>query len=352
MKNECWDVGIVGQGLAGTVLHAYLENAGYKTCVWDPGGVSCSSISSGILNPLTGRKYVKSWLFDDLLTEAVRFYRGLESALGTRFFYERPIFRALPDRRAENEWDYRSSLPAYSEYVGGDAEEDQIPSELRRSVPYISILKGHQLRISRMLNDYRAYLTNSNRLIPESWQHSQLIREGDTWIYKGVRCQKIIFCEGAAAIHNPWLKGLPFNLSKGEAMVIKKLEVLPAVIKRRIFSVPWENGEWWLGAANFWNYEDDLPTDEGQERIMAAFIEMYSGQRPPVMENFAAIKPTVRDRKPLLGRVDRDIYVFNGLGTKGASLAPYFARHLVSHIKSGQSLMQEVDIKGRWDEAS
>jgi glycine/D-amino acid oxidase-like deaminating enzyme len=352
MENQSWDVGLVGQGLAGTVLHAYLQRAGYRCCVWDPGSRSCSTISSGILNPLTGRKYVKSWLFDDLLSEAKTFYTRLEHKLKARFFYERPIFRALPDRRAENEWDYRSSLPNYSEYVGGDASMKNLPSDLRKSVPYISILKGHQLRISRLIAAYREYLKKSNCLFSEYWNHDLLHRERDVWRYKEMRCKKIIFCEGAAAIHNPLLSGLPFNLSKGEAVIVRKSATLSSVVKRRIFSVPWESGEWWLGAANFWNYEDDKPTDIGQARIMTAYADMYTGQRPPVVTNLAAIKPTVRDRKPLLGRVDSGAYVFNGLGTKGASLAPFFARQLVHHIKDGQSLMDEVNINGRWEDSA
>lgn len=348
MKEAIWDFGIVGQGLAGTVLHAYLERAGYKTCVWDPGGLSCSSISSGILNPLTGRKYVKSWLFDDLLAEAKSFYPGLEEELGTRFFYERPIFRALPDRRAENEWDYRSTLPDYALYAGGEANAALVPDELRRSVPYISILQGHQLRINRLLRAYRMRLEETQALFPEKWNYDAVKREGEYWNYKGVRCRKIIFCEGAAAVKNPFLKGLPFNLSKGEATVVRAPDELSAVIKRRIFSVPWEPGQWWLGAANFWNYEDGQPSDVGQQRIMSAYTEMYAGQRPPVIENYAAIKPTVRDRKPLLGKVEQGLYVFNGMGTKGASLSPFFARHLVSHLKRGEPLMSEVDVSSRF----
>jgi len=347
MKKEIWDFGIVGQGLAGTVLHAYLESAGYRTCVWDPGGVSCSAISSGILNPLTGRKYVKSWLFDDLLAEAKSFYPRMERELATRFFYERPIFRALPDRRAENEWDYRSSLPDYLPYAGGEVSKDMMPDGLRSSVPYISILQGHQLRINRLLEAYRKDLRGKHAIFTEKWNYDALKKDGEYWNYKGVLCRRIVFCEGAAALKNPFLKGLPFNLSKGEAMVVRAPAELSAVVKRRIFSVPWEKGQWWLGAANFWNYDHGQPTDLGQERIMSAYQQMYSGAVAPVIENYAAIKPTVRDRKPLLGQVEPGLFVFNGMGTKGASLTPYFARHFVSHLRTGEPLRGEVDVKSR-----
>ena len=347
MEERVWDVGIVGQGLAGTLLHAYVERKGLQGCVWDPGGSSCSAISSGILNPLTGRKYVKSWLFDELIAEAKALYPKLEADLGVRFFYERPIFRALPDRRAENEWDYRSTLPGYGRYVGTDADISELPSSLHRDVPFVSILQGHQLRINRLLEAYRKKLQRKNSLFVESFKYEHLVREGEYWIYEGKRCRRMVFCEGAAATRNPFLKGLPFNLSKGEAMVVRELTPLTAVIKKSIFSVPWEKDSWWLGTANFWNYSDGTPTDTGQARILSRFRQMYPSLRPAVIENLAAIKPTVRDRRPLLGKVGEDLYVLNGLGSKGASLGPYFARHLVNHITEGAPLMDEVDISSR-----
>jgi glycine/D-amino acid oxidase-like deaminating enzyme len=349
MKKRVWDVGIVGQGLAGTLLYDYLKRAGFDCCIWDPGGSSCSAISSGILNPLTGRKYVKSWLFDKLLKEAKMVYPRLEKELGIRFFYERPIYRALPDRRAENEWDYRSTLPGYRPYVGSDADSEELPWALARDVPFVSISQGHQLRINRLLKAYRSKLQKERTLFAERFEYGDLRREEGLWTYRGECCRKMVFCEGAAAIRNSFLKGLPFNLSKGEAMVVLEETPLRAVVKKSIFSVPWEKGEWWLGTANFWNYKDANPTDVGQARILSRFRQMYPGLRPPVVKNYGAIKPTTRDRRPLLGRVEDELYVFNGLGSKGASLGPYFARHFTEHIKEGKPLMSEVNISGRLD---
>jgi hypothetical protein len=36
--------------------------------------------------------------------------------------------------------------------------------------------------------------------------------------------------------------------------------------------------------------------------------------------------------------------IFNGLGAKGALLAPYFAHHLVRHLIYGTGLIKEVDV--------
>ncbi|MBK9460916.1 MAG: hypothetical protein IPN94_16165 [Sphingobacteriales bacterium] len=37
--------------------------------------------------------------------------------------------------------------------------------------------------------------------------------------------------------------------------------------------------------------------------------------------------------------------IFNGMGTKGITLAPYFAQHFVNHLIHQQPLDVEVDVK-------
>jgi len=342
-----WDYGIVGQGLAGTLLHHYLSQSGQSVCIWDAGGSSCSKISSGILNPLTGRKFVKSWMFDELLKEAKCVYPKLEEALGENFFYERPIYRALPDRQAELEWDYRSSLPEYEPYIGSVSSNNDLPLHLHRDRPFVSILRGHQLRINRFLASYRKSLIEKGQYYKEFWMHSALKRDGDLWNYRGMRCRNLVFSEGAAAAKNPYLAALPFNLSKGEALTMRMDQPLRAIVKKGIFSVPWSSDRWWLGTANFWNYDDETPTPEGLGRILDRFSEMYNLEPGPVLEQMGAIKPTVKDRRPLLGEVEQSMFVFNGLGSKGASLGPYFARQMAEFMVSGKPVLQSVNIAGR-----
>ena len=66
-----------------------------------------------------------------------------------------------------------------------------------------------------------------------------------------------------------------------------------------------------------------------------------------VLEHEVGIRPTVIDRRPLLGKHPEfdNILIFNGLGTKGVMLAPYFAQHLVDFIEGNiLELEGEVNI--------
>jgi glycine/D-amino acid oxidase-like deaminating enzyme len=58
---------IVGQGISGTWLSYYLQKANRSFIVIDneqPN--SASRVAAGIINPVTGRRIVKTWMIDEL----------------------------------------------------------------------------------------------------------------------------------------------------------------------------------------------------------------------------------------------------------------------------------------------
>ena len=69
------------------------------------------------------------------------------------------------------------------------------------------------------------------------------------------------------------------------------------------------------------------------------------------MEHKAGVRPTVSDRRPLIGLhpENKQLAVFNGMGTKGVMIAPYFADQLVNLLLNNKSLSEEVDITRFWN---
>jgi len=61
----------------------------------------------------------------------------------------------------------------------------------------------------------------------------------------------------------------------------------------------------------------------------------------------AGIRPTVIDRKPLLGshHLHRNAAVFNGLGTRGVLIAPYAAPILYNHLTNQNPIPREISIE-------
>ena len=65
-----------------------------------------------------------------------------------------------------------------------------------------------------------------------------------------------------------------------------------------------------------------------------------------VVEHIAALRPATLERRPFVGfhPLYPAVGILNGMGTKGCSLAPYFARQLVQQMVSGVGIQADADI--------
>jgi glycine/D-amino acid oxidase-like deaminating enzyme len=158
-------------------------------------------------------------------------------------------------------------------------------------------------------------------------------------------CKKIIFCEGYQSIHNPYFDWLPFKLTKGEVLTVnfKNLKIDHA-INKGAFVLPYD-GNYKLGATYNWDEIDNNPTAEGKEQLLKRAARFINDE-VIVLEHKAGVRPTVSDRRPLLGihPEHSQMAVFNGMGTKGVMLAPYFANKMVDLILKNEALPSEVNI--------
>ena len=77
------EVLIVGQGLAGTVLGWSLTRAGIEWRMIDAGHERAASrVAAGIINPVTGQRWVKTWRIEELWPETRTAYLSIEQELG------------------------------------------------------------------------------------------------------------------------------------------------------------------------------------------------------------------------------------------------------------------------------
>ena len=149
--NEKIDFIVVGQGLAGTLMAAQLIAAGQKILVIDDSHRSSSSlVAAGIINPITGKRIVKSWLIDELLKSAFVSYKNLEIALNCELLEQKNIIRTLTDAADENEWISRSVREELAYFVEKNANLDGWEAVVRPEFAYSEIL-GARVDLPRLL---------------------------------------------------------------------------------------------------------------------------------------------------------------------------------------------------------
>ena len=140
---------------------------------------------------------------------------------------------------------------------------------------------------------------------------------------------------------------LPFAPNKGEILLVE-IPDLPAhhIYKKGMMLAPLVTpGQWWIGSNYAWEFDNANPTDEFRqttEQLLKEWLKMPFR----IINHRSGIRPATLERRPFVGLhpLHPTIGILNGMGAKGCSLAPFFARQLVYHLLYNKSLNPEADI--------
>jgi len=334
---------IVGGGLAGVcVAHEILRRDCQVTLI-DSGINHSSAIAAGIINPMTFRKMVKTWMGDELIPFLREFYSDLEHKIGQQFFFERTIRRAFSTAHERELWLERERDEEYRNYIFPISTDDTPPYVREEFGTGVVKCPGY-IDAKTFLDANQTYLRRKGILRTEEFDFDQL--DVDQSSYNGERFDAIVFSEGYRGKQNPFFQYLPLETTKGEVLTlnIQGLDT-KEIVNRKCFILPTHNGVYKLGATFTWKTTDISLTEEAKKELLGQYSDLI--KKPfHVVDHEAGIRPTVADRRPLIGEhpKHKGIYIFNGMGTKGYMIAPYFARHFVEHLLDHHELLEEVSI--------
>lgn len=335
---------IVGQGIAGTVLAHTLLMQGIDAWVLDypVPGETASRVAAGIINPVTGKRFVPSWMYDTLFPFARQFYLNLGTQLKVSIWTDFILERLLNSPEEMNNWSVRMEAANHPSTLDNASPQSAWKQWLTSDF-FVGMVQGAaRVHFEVLLPAYRAHLHARQRLI-----ETQLTEQEIVSLYKK-DFEWIVFCVGAKAAQGELFSHLPWNLTKGEALVLHHAsETFPthALLKKNMLLAPMQPGYFWLGSTNAWSYTDEFPTEAGKKTLWHGLEEMLQW-KPSMVSHRAAIRPTVKDRRPFMGAhpTVHKVFIFNGLGTKAALLAPYWAQHFSHYLIHGVPLSKEVDI--------
>lgn len=341
---------IVGQGIAGTVLSYTLLQQGKKVLVVDaPHASSSSRVAGGICNPITGRKLVKTWMADDLFPLLKAFYQNLEKTLDTQFFHTRQVYRTFKSIEQQNQLLGKSALKGWDHFFDTEVDNQPYTPFLNNPLGGWQTKQGGWVDTSKLLDAYCNYLQSKNSYREEHLNYEEVQPKQDFVVWKDVEAKHLIFCQGMQGKQNPYFKNLPFRLVKGELLHIKiNHPPLENIISQGIFMLPLSDtpNEYLVGATYEWQDLSSEPTEQARLKLLEK-LNKWLKLPYEVLGQKAGVRPATLDRRPFIG-LNPDypqIGFFNGLGTKGVSLAPYFAQHFVGHLERHEPLQEEVDIK-------
>lgn len=331
---------ILGQGLAGSVLAMRLNDLGKEFLVIDNHRKSSSSeVAAGMWNPIVFRKLNKSWKVDDLLPELEAFYGSMEKKLGRTILHSLAIRRVHSSKFEADTWLEKKDLPGFEQYLGDEAST---PKGFKGSEYGISeVHKAGYVDLIPFLQGVDEFLTEKKLLIKLEVREDGVLEE--------FQHHAIIDCRGYRCADSPWWNYLPFGKTKGEVLTISCPGLnLEDIFNAGFFVCPLGNDMYRLGATFNWDEEDDIPTAMAREELTNKLKKWMT--RPfEIIDHRAGIRPTVADRRPLIGRHPEieNLYLFNGLGTKGVMIAPYLSRVFLDGLFHSKPFPREMSLE-RW----
>lgn len=333
-----WDAIIVGQGIAGTTLAWHLLEAGWRVLVMDrEEEISSSKIAAGLITPITGQRLALSWQVETFLPSARKFYARIEAKTGAKFFHEREAVRLFQRDEERSRWAERQRDPAFQQHLSAPQ-----PSPLLDPAWVDSRGGGFAMRTAQL--DAAAYLQASR-----GWFRQQECYQVGEFAWDSLPAEGLVIsCEGFAATKNPHFQWIPFKAAKGEILTVRFEHPGPPLsLHSGIWLAPTKDATVFrVGSTYDWHQLDQTPTVAARQELEEKLRQLVK-VKFSVIHHEAAVRPIIQESKALLGLhpVQERLGFFNGLGSKGALHAPWFAARFTDFLLHGTALPTECDLR-------
>lgn len=347
---KLYDYIIVGQGLAGTLLAFQLKRLGKRVFVIDKYRTSTSSkVAFGAYNPMVLKRFTACWKVEEQLQPLYDFIHNFEETFQTSIHTSLKLLRKFHSIQEQNLWLEKSEKPRLKPFM--NAEFTPNTSDwIHADHGYGEVNHAGRVDLKKMISLFRHQLETEDALLDEDMDYNSLEIEENLVSYKSIMAKKIVFCEGHRLTQSPFFNYLPLMRTKGEIVTVKLdgLE-LNELIKSNISVLPLGNDEYKVGATFNWEDKDEICTEEAKQELLSKLGGLVK-MAPELVHHEAGLRPTVKDRRALLGAHANysNVFVFNGLGTRGLLISPYLSLQLINAMEQGVPLDPEVDIK-RYD---
>ncbi|HEY0945903.1 MAG TPA: FAD-dependent oxidoreductase [Opitutaceae bacterium] len=319
---------IVGQGLAGTLLAWRCEQAGLDFTIVDAGHAAAASrVGAGIVNPLTGRRIVKSWQVDAWREEALATYRELEAALGVpllRPMRVRRFFRDAAERAVFEEKAARGDLAPYTSERLADAAGFWIDGAAHVDTGrLIAAARARWLAVGRLRE---ARIDPGEERMPASGRVT-------------------VVCGGAAC--REAFDFVPWELARGQLLTVRLTESVACevILNCGHWALPLPDGDVRIGATYERGAADLTATPAARAELERSAAKLL-GRPFAVVAHETGLRATTPDRRPVAGWHPQiaGLGVLGGLASKGALWAPALARQWLDHVQTGAPFLPAADV--------
>ena len=329
---------IIGQGIAGTTLGwiLYLNNKEFYI-LNDEDTKTSSAAALGIYNPITGRNSVKTWNFETLFYELEEFYLKVEKKIGKKILHKKDIYRPYKSNKNANEWNEKISNINFKNYIKAEVRSKK-SKILYDELGGIITTKSGYLDVNKYILESKKYFHNIERYKKYKLNEESIIKNNNIIQIKNWKSKHIIMCIGIKETKNLF-SYLPFKKLYGTSIIIRTKLKIMEIINKGLSIVPTSNGLKNVGSTYQKNNNNGL--QELIDKLSKLLKKKYT-----IIDEKNGVRPATKDRRPFVGkhRFFNNLYILNGLGTKGVSLAPYCSKELFNNIEKKIDINKEINI--------
>ncbi|MFM1879326.1 MAG: hypothetical protein RLZZ241_2192 [Bacteroidota bacterium] len=336
---------IVGSGLAGLAVTETLLEKGHSLRVIDNGKLRASRVAGGLYNPVVLKRFTLSWEAPLMMQTSLSFYKLLEEKWGIKCDLQQPVFRRFASVAEQNAWFQAADRNGLSQYLEPNVYSNTNPA-LIAPYGFGKVLETGRITTGTLLTAFHESLSKAGILDSTTFNYNALELLPNGLRYKNHLYRRVVFCEGFGMRENPFFNYLPLQGTKGELLTIRAPELKELrIIKSGVFFIPLGNDRYRVGATYAWDDYSQEPTALAREHLLEQLRQFVSCDFE-VETQVAGIRPTVPDRRPLVGQHPHysQLYLLNGLGSRGVLIGPYAAQHLAALILEGKPLPAQMDI--------
>jgi glycine oxidase len=336
---------IVGSGIAGICFAEIALQNNKSILVFDNNSQNSSRIAGGIYNPVILKRFSEVWNATEQIKFLNTFYPQIEARINCQVDFKMPVIRKFFSAEEQNNWFVAADKPNLSPFLSTTLLNKKYDG-INSPFGFGEVIHTGYVDTHLLLQFYHKHLITNNCFIKNYFDY-HLLQILDNHIqYQNIKARHIIFAEGFGLYSNPYFNYLPLDGTKGELFIIKSPKLnLNCILNSSVFVLPLGNDLFKVGATYDWEDKTNETSEAGKQELLDRINELLDCDFE-IIEHFAGIRPTVKDRRPLVGTHHQyqNLHILNGLGTRGVMLGPSLANDLYNHIENEIPLDQNIDI--------
>ena len=333
---------IVGLGIAGVCFakQCLANNKTYKIVADNK--KQASHVAAGMYNPIILFRFTTIHRAVEQMDQLVKTFGEFESLLNKKIIHPKKIYRIFANQHETEIWVKKiSKKPILQKFLNPEIIPNTFEG-IHAPYGFGEVMHCGWVDMSLLIESFKKQF--KEHIINERFVYDSL--DTETSKYGEIEAKQVVFAEGVGLEHNPYFNYVPIIKNKGEILELEIDQELPDIIfKSKNFLMPLGNKKYYVGATYDIDFDSSRPTEANKELLLEKLSAYYKGEFK-VVEHRAAFRPTVEDRRSIIGEHPKlkHMFILNGMGTRGSLNAPSLSQYLFNHIEYNSEIPEEYKL--------